>query len=1126
MYRSLLYSAGGGIVSPEQQAEQACCANIFIGLGGTGIDCLKQVKKQVYEQIRPDDPNAGIPSYQHIKFLALDADPLSLGDTNLPSSLNCYTEFLDLRHFFAGGPPGLHLLLKNPAFQWLKVTAMEPDGIGIQLPLPETGAGGIRQTGRLLLFLKIPQFLDKLTTLIIQARAGLPTDTETYIHIFTGLGGGMGSGAFLDVCYLIQYVANMLGFSSSVHTLGYFFMPEVNLSRILDLGIQAFVRSNGFAAMQELDYCMDFKANGGSWEQDYGNGVEIHTTNPPVNLAYLISAADTAGVVRTDAYQYAIHTVADSVMESLIRPNVTTFPLAPSLLANAVAFGHMVTKNHGACYNYCTLGAASAYIPYKEITTYFSAKMFEGFNRLNYQLPTEPELEAFMQACGLRYKDILKSIHYHVPDIPLYEVDSKMLYHQTAGITPDIIPQVLRQMLDSIFRIQGQMEVNQKALLAAMPYSDEENGKGISSMIGRVRKQLMLLAADPDKGPYFTAAILHSTHSKDLSYRIDGLIMENRQYLEMAMNDMTLRKNNMANALRELQNSNIFYRKIRAEQYVQAVNKYVCQMAKIHLFEIAGKTLDQFKHQIPELYTQFFGIFERVFRELQSTFAENLSALSHPAAQNNDYAMKLLTIQELQPSLDESVEAMNSNELISGFVTYLLERPDLWLNEDENKISRGVSNYFLDRFKDFTNRTMRDCLRIKFNTSDPNTLTRKTLNEILMPLAQKAEPLFWTNHALYNFAESGKLGYCSIPKESHEIEYAALDYHTADPTVSIRSSYTFDRIRFQTLRCGIPMFAYKGTDAYRNDAMIPGTHLYEGTTRDPRDWRKLFDITPYSCRSDLLITDELRHRADLVEEATRMGIREEKNRFRSCQYAIHLYDENSVQDLADLIQKILDAEDVEQAKQLLSEMIAHPLEPVDQIVMKTPTDRTWADTVNRDLIIASEEMFNLVSRQVETANRYQECRERLSDFIRNATQENRDIYLFTYALCAGTIKRKNNYSFIYTTVLSFGIVEENELTNFDTQPYGELLPLYSAYVNFAQLNEETKQLIHDCARDSWINDPEKTAASLKALTAWADSDQTRDMEVTIRHAFSDEEQKIMQFLDKFIGEINCFSIFK
>ena len=116
MYRSLLYSAGGGIVSPEQQAEQACCANIFIGLGGTGIDCLKQVKKQIYEQIRPDNPNAVIPSYRHIKFLAVDADLLSSGDTNLPSSLDRYTEFLDLRHFLQEGFQNFTYCSKIPLF--------------------------------------------------------------------------------------------------------------------------------------------------------------------------------------------------------------------------------------------------------------------------------------------------------------------------------------------------------------------------------------------------------------------------------------------------------------------------------------------------------------------------------------------------------------------------------------------------------------------------------------------------------------------------------------------------------------------------------------------------------------------------------------------------------------------------------------------------------------------------------------------------------------------------------------------------------------------------------------------------------------------------------------------------
>ena len=57
------------------------------------------------------------------------------------------------------------------------------------------------------------------------------------------------------------------------------------------------------------------------------------------------------------------------------------------------------------------------------------------------------------------------------------DVDKNMLYQQTAGIPPVSIPPVLGLMRDYTAKIQGQMTANQKALLAATPYSDEENGK-------------------------------------------------------------------------------------------------------------------------------------------------------------------------------------------------------------------------------------------------------------------------------------------------------------------------------------------------------------------------------------------------------------------------------------------------------------------------------------------------------------------------------------------------------------------------------------------------------------------------------------------------------------------------
>ena len=44
-YSKLLLSTGGGIISTKQQAKQVeNTASILIGLGGTGIDCIKTIK--------------------------------------------------------------------------------------------------------------------------------------------------------------------------------------------------------------------------------------------------------------------------------------------------------------------------------------------------------------------------------------------------------------------------------------------------------------------------------------------------------------------------------------------------------------------------------------------------------------------------------------------------------------------------------------------------------------------------------------------------------------------------------------------------------------------------------------------------------------------------------------------------------------------------------------------------------------------------------------------------------------------------------------------------------------------------------------------------------------------------
>ena len=94
IYKKLSIAAGGGIIDQYQQAEQEECANVFIGLGGTGISCLKEVKKQVYNRLKPDPDSGDVPRYDHIQFLAIDGDKLASDDTL--SSLDNVNEFLSI----------------------------------------------------------------------------------------------------------------------------------------------------------------------------------------------------------------------------------------------------------------------------------------------------------------------------------------------------------------------------------------------------------------------------------------------------------------------------------------------------------------------------------------------------------------------------------------------------------------------------------------------------------------------------------------------------------------------------------------------------------------------------------------------------------------------------------------------------------------------------------------------------------------------------------------------------------------------------------------------------------------------------------------------------------------------
>jgi hypothetical protein len=368
IYKRLSLAAGGGIVSSLQQAKQAeNTASLLIGLGGTGTDCIRTIKTQVRTRLRPDDPDAIVPTYTHIRFIGVDTDESQRGDgsKNEKAKNTGSRMALDETEYFSIANPHVDRALNNKLalairkeLTWLN-EKIDPTILGAD------GAGGVRQVGRFMMMDKANAFMNRVKNELKSSCEGL-TNRTVNVHIFAGLSGGTGAGTFLDVCYMVRKVA--ADYDAKIY--GYFFLPDVNASRIpLDAAhVHSFLPKNGYAAMQELDYCMQIHDNGGSFIQEYKGGERIEWAKAPVDMCHLICSTNEEGHVLKHPYDYAMSATAEYVMDFLTNSSDEKFKLS-SHRANFKANVGQAKAPFGACMSYLAIGASCASIPMREINT-------------------------------------------------------------------------------------------------------------------------------------------------------------------------------------------------------------------------------------------------------------------------------------------------------------------------------------------------------------------------------------------------------------------------------------------------------------------------------------------------------------------------------------------------------------------------------------------------------------------------------------------------------------------------------------------------------------------------------------------------------------------------------------
>lgn len=227
-------------------------AAVFIGIGKVGIKILRTVEKQVNRKSN------------QFQFLGVDGQAPS--DDNLRLSENFFSlDFSDALKEIESPETA-----KEEAFSWLN-----PNLVSVS---PERETKDTRQAARFSLMRKSHEFYETLESLLKNVRKG-NKNAPVSVFIIAGLSDETGSGCFLDICYLTR---NLVEQDKRVTLFGCFILPN-------DRSALEERTRNSYAAMRELEYCMNFPGNGGGFRQAYQN-LEADWKQAPVDFCFLAAA--------------------------------------------------------------------------------------------------------------------------------------------------------------------------------------------------------------------------------------------------------------------------------------------------------------------------------------------------------------------------------------------------------------------------------------------------------------------------------------------------------------------------------------------------------------------------------------------------------------------------------------------------------------------------------------------------------------------------------------------------------------------------------------------------------------------------------------------------------------------
>lgn len=338
---------------------------LIVTLGGCGADVFIELKKLIRRRIKLPQGDFSRNKPCNVEFLEIDSDVITQrqnSGTLFGWNSDEFCDISEIQSFIHGYRKG-----SVQEFEWL-----DDDVIDVYrkyLAASRSGAGGIRQIGRMQLFANIDRVYQAILCKLNALRWAHDPDRELNIFLVSGISGGTGGGTFLDMAYILKILAS--GISNSkccIH--GYLFMPNVHFGNVYNIEIRETLKANGFASIKELDYWMNSEKRGEKYKQHThcGFAFDLDEAGKPFDFCHLLNAVDKWG--HLVSYEEIIQSAAEHILNCITD-----------------------IENYPGYHNYLTLETAVLEIPYTQIATHMAAKVFQKLEKeLFSRTPGEEEI--------------------------------------------------------------------------------------------------------------------------------------------------------------------------------------------------------------------------------------------------------------------------------------------------------------------------------------------------------------------------------------------------------------------------------------------------------------------------------------------------------------------------------------------------------------------------------------------------------------------------------------------------------------------------------------------------------------------------------------------------------------